>query len=387
MDLYPHQEKAVGELSNGKVLRGGVGSGKSKTAVSYFVRNEAPRRVVVITTAKKRDSMDWEHEFASFGIFRDDDLDAVAPVLTVDSWNNIERYLDVREAFFIFDEQRSVGAGSWSKAFVKIAKVNRWIMLTATPGDTWLDWIPLFVANGYYKNRTDFKRQHCVYSYYGKFPKLEQYMGVGRLVRLRNELIVEMPYLKHTTRVTREVTMGYCKEILRTITQMRWHVFEERPLKDSGEMHSVARKHVNSDASRFLTLRKLLEVHPRLIVFYSFDYELEILRELGEDVPIAEWNGHKHQAIPDTREWVYLVQYTSGAEGWNCTLTDAMVFYSLTYSYKTWEQSFGRIDRMNTPYEVLYYYVLKSNSWIDNAIWKSLKSKKSFNEKKDGAKW
>ena len=379
VDLYPHQEKAVRQLRNGSILWGGVGTGKSLTAMAYYMANEAPRDIYVITTAKKRDSSDWHGEAAHFGVGTSKDA-TVAGVLTVDSWNNIGKYVDVADAFFIFDEQRLVGSGAWAKSFLKIAKHNRWILLTATPGDTWLDYIPVFVANGFYKNRTEFKREHVVYNNYAKFPKVERYIGVSRLVRYRNQLLVEMPYIRHTNRIVKHVPVDYDKDLFDQVVKKRWHVYEERPLKDVGEMFHAMRKVVNSDTSRWQAVRTLLRTHPKLIVFYNFDYELDMLRELSEDTTVAEWNGHKHEPIPPTDSWVYLVQYVAGAEGWNCIETDAMVFYSLTYSYKNYHQAYGRIDRLNTPYSELYYYVLLSNSIIDNAVWRSLSSKKSFNE-------
>lgn len=380
MDLYEHQQKALGKLSNGKILYGGVGSGKSRVAVAYYLKNESPREVIVITTAKKRDNLDWAKEFMAGGVFREEA--AKHGKLTVDSWNNISKYNNVHGAFFIFDEQRLVGSGTWTKSFIKIARRNRWILLSATPGDTWLDYIPVFVANGYYPNRTEFKRQHVVYSNFTKFPKVDRYIGVGRLVKLRNELLVEMPFVRHTTRRTEVIDVSYDSFLQSKVLKDRWNVFEERPLRDVSELYSVSRKLTNGDGSRFMAVRELLQKHPRLIVFYNFDYELEILRELEQDAPLAEWNGHKHEEIPDTDRWIYLVQYMAGAEGWNCIDTNAIVFYSLTYSYKLWHQAYGRIDRLNTPFDQLYYYVLKSSSWVDNAIWKSLRAKKSFNESK-----
>lgn len=385
IELYPHQVKAVEDLDNGKILWGGVGTGKSKTAAAYYVLRESPRNVIVITTAKKRDSLDWEGEFLDFGVYREGSTDH--GLLTVDSWNNIEKYVDVQDAFFIFDEQRLVGSGSWTKSFLRIVRRNRWILLSATPGDTWMDYIPVFVANGFYKNRTEFKREHVIYSYYGKFPKVERYVGVQRLVRLRNQLLVEMPYERRTTRVTREVLAEHDSKLVGEVQKKRWNPFENRPLRDVAELFSVTRKIVNSDSSRFQTIRSLLTVHPKLIVFYSWNYERDILLDLAEDVEIAEWSGHAHQPVPTGDRWCYLVQFTAGSEGWNCITTDATVFYSLPYSYKQWHQSFGRIDRLNTPFNTLYYYILRSNSWIDNAIWKSLKAKKSFNEKAGGFTW
>jgi hypothetical protein len=423
MDLYPHQKKAVDDLDNGKILWGGVGTGKSRVAAAYYMAREQPRDIYVITTAKKRDSLDWEREFVRYGVYKTEDS-TVAGVLTVDSWNNIGNYVDVKDAFFIFDEQRIVGSGAWSSYFIKIAKKNRWILLSATPGDTWIDYIPVFVANGFYKNRTEFKREHVIYTYYSKFPKVDRYIGVGKLLKLRNSILIEMPYLRHTIRNIVEVEVSYDKELFEKVKVGRWHVFEQRPLRDVGEMFHVMRKVVNCAPSRMDAIRHLLKTHPRIIIFYNHDSELEILRTLSSELTsttslseeskpslptnknkeldrlmnsssttsekswaIAEWNGHKHQPVPDTDRWAYLVQYQAGSEGWNCISTDTVVLYSLTYSYKNWHQAFGRIDRLDTPFEVLNYYVLKSNSWIDGAIMKALNAKQSFNEAKSGVKW
>lgn len=334
----------------------------------------------VITTAKKRDSLDWEQEFSNVGVTRGES-DSRRGSLTVDSWNNIGKYKDVTGAFFVFDEQRLVGSGQWSKSFLQIAKNNHWILLSATPGDTWMDYIPVFVANGFYRNRTEFKREHVVYNTFSKFPKVDRYVNVGRLLRLRSSILVEMPYVRHTVRETTDVWCDYDKVALHKVLTDRWHVYEDRPLRDVAELFLVMRKVVNSDRSRIEAIETLLDCQPKLIVFYNFDYELEILRGLADRYPVAEWNGHKHEAVPQGDSWVYLVQYTAGAEGWNCTTTDSMVFYSQTYSYRQFHQAQGRIDRLNTPYWYLKYWILISKSPIDLAIRKALNSKKNFNER------
>lgn len=376
----PHQKSAISRMKNGCVLWGGVGTGKTYTALGYYIEKEAPRDIFVITTARKRDEGDWIDEARDLGIGTRKD-GTYFGVITVDSWQNIGKYTDVKNAFFIFDEQRLVGSGKWSKAFLKIAKQNRWIVLSATPGDTWLDYATIFIANGFYRTRTEFKREHVVYNRYAKFPKVERYIGEGKLIKHRKDILVEMKYERHTKRHVEVVDCNYDWVLMGRVMKDRWHIYEDRPLRDVAEMLLVARKLVNSDESRVNYIRERLKCKDKLIVFYNFDYELEILRGLESEVPIAEWNGHKHQPLPKTDRWLYLVQYTAGAEAWNCVETDEIIFYSMTYSYKQFEQSQGRIDRINTPFTDLYYKVLGSNSSVDKMIWKALSNKKDFNER------
>src|SRR5436190_158953 len=377
-ELQPHQQAALRQLSSGKILWGGVGTGKSRVAIAYYELEQRHKDLYVVTTAKKRDSKDWEGEAARISVGKTKDA-TLHGLLTVDSWNNIEKYKDVKGAFFIFDEQRLVGSGAWVRAFQKIAKNNDWILLSATTGDTWMDYIPVFVGNGFYKNRTELIREHVVYAPFTRFPKVLRYTGVNKLVKHRNAILVHMPYEKETVRHSKTVEVGYDREKLDEITKRRWNIYEDKPIKDVAEMFRVGRQLVNSHPSRLRAIRRLLKAHKKLIVFYNFDYELEILRRLQDVTTVAEWNGHKHEEIPKTDSWVYLVQYLAGSEGWNCTETDAIAFYSYTYSYKNWEQGHGRIDRMNTPYRDLWYYSLKSSSIIDAAIRASLKAKKNFN--------
>lgn len=388
VSLRPHQQKALELLHNGSVLRGGVGVGKSRVAMAYYMKEEAPKDIYVITTAKKRESLEWVGEGAKFGVGTCKDA-TVAGVLTVDSWNNIPNYVGIKNAFFVFDEQRLVGRGAWVKSFLKIAASNNWLLLSATPGDNWLDYIPIFVAHGFYRNRTEFLRRHVVYNNFSKFPKVDHYVETGRLEKLRRQILVDMPYERHTRRHIELVDVGYDRELFNRVWKDRWHVYKDRPLKDVGELFLVMRKVVNSSPSRMETLRDLIQKHPRLIVFYNFDYELESLRSLVSStsksgdptIEMAEWNGHKHDPLPSSDRWVYLVQYAAGAEGWNCTATNVVVFFSLNYSYKLNEQAKGRIDRLDTPYYDLYYYIFRSSSPIDRAIMRSLATKKNFNEK------
>lgn len=378
VSLMPHQLKAINELDNGKVLWGGVGTGKTLTALGYYFHRELMGDIYVITTARLRDSLEWESKAAKFGISTDRDS-SLGGALIVDSWNNIGKYVDVKGAFFIFDEQRVVGSGAWVKSFYTISRANGWILLSATPGDTWVDYIPLFVANGYYKNKTEFIRRHVVYSPYSKFPRIVRYLDEERLERLKRMLLVEMPYARHTTRVMKHEIVDYDPTVFNDLRKRRWNPYEDRPCRNVGELFRVLRRVTTEHPSRMTRVHELLDEHPKSIIFYTYDYELDILRTLSSRTTVAEWNGHRKQPIPDTDDWVYLVQYSSGGEGWNCTETDTVIFFSLTYSYKLFEQAQGRIDRLNTPFVLLFYYVLSAKSVTDIVVQRAIEAKKNFN--------
>lgn len=399
--LYDYQMEAVNNMMNGCILNGGVGSGKSRTALYYYFKEQGgsidpdykkmkkPKDLYIITTARKRDTLEWEGELSHFLMSTDPEKNELYHnKIVVDSWNNIKKYVDVKNAFFIFDEQRVVGYGTWTKTFLKIAKFNDWILLSATPGDTWMDYVPVFIANGFYRNKTEFAREHIIYSRFSKYPKIDRYINTGRLIRLRNNILIDMDFKRKTVAHHDDVYVKYDITKYREVTRTRWDIYKNEPIQQASGLCYVLRRVVNESEYRVAALLELLEKCPRAIIFYNFDYELDILLNLhlGKDVEVAQWNGHKHQPVPDSDKWIYLVQYTAGAEGWNCIKTDTIIFYSQNYSYKIMEQSSGRIDRLNTPFTDLYYYHLKSRSGIDLAISKALSAKKNFNEGK-WAKW
>lgn len=397
VDLRDYQVDAVERMMNGCILCGGVGSGKSRTSIAYYFKENGgeigpktkgkmtnPKDLYIITTARKRDTKEWEGELAPFLLSTHPDATPYKNKVVIDSWNNIAKYKDVVNSFFIFDEQRVVGTGAWVKSFLKITKVNDWILLSATPGDTWQDYIPVFIANGFYKNRTEFNREHVIYSRFSKFPKVDRYINTGRLIRLRNKILVTMDFRRLTVSHHEDVYVKYDIPKYKEVTKTRWDPYKDEPITNAGGLCYIWRRIVNEDESRQVALMEIYEEHPKMIVFYNFDYELDILKEVFTNLgtEVAEWNGHKHQPIPGSERWVYLVQYTAGAEGWNCIRTNCIVFYSQNYSYKVMQQSAGRIDRMNTPFTDLYYYHLKSRSGIDLAISKALAEKKTFNERR-----
>ena len=398
--LYDYQMDAVNRMKNGCILNGGVGSGKSRTGLYYYFKEQGgsinpdyvpmknPRDLYIITTAMKRDSLEWEGELSYFLLSKDPELNYYTNKVVIDSWNNIQKYKNVNGAFFIFDEDRVTGKGKWVKTFLNIARKNKWIILSATPGDTWEQYIPVFIANGFYKNKTEFSREHIIYSRFTKYPKIDRYIGTGKLIRLRNQILIDMDFSRKTIAHHEDIYVKYDVMKYKDAMRTRWDPFKNEPIQQASGLCYVLRRIVNEDESRQVALLEIFEKHPKIIIFYNFDYELNILKGLyyGNDCEIAEWNGHEHQLIPQSKKWVYLVQYAAGCEGWNCIRTDTIVFYSQNYSYKVLAQASGRIDRLNTPFRDLYYYHLKTRSGIDLAISKALSEKKQFNESR-WVKW
>lgn len=401
IQLKPHQEAALDKMKNGCILNGGTGSGKSITALAYYFYSNGgifskgyyipmpddgegtPPDLYIITTARKRDTREWDGDMINFLLSTDPSINIYSNTVVVDSWNNIHKYTEVKNAFFIFDEQRAVGRGTWAKSFIKIARSNEWILLTATPGDTWSDYIPVFIANGFFKNRTEFNQKHVVYSAFSSYPKIDRYVDTGRLISLRDSILVDMDFMRKTVQHHLYIFAEYSKDTYKDIQKNRWNYTKNEPIQNASELCYELRKCVNEDLSRIDTIIDILHERKKAIIFYNFDYERDILLEyLPKLCTVTEWNGHKHQELPDGDNWAYLVQYTAGCEGWNCIKTDTIIFYSQNYSYKTMMQAIGRIDRLNTPFIDLYYYHLKSRAPIDLAIGRALAQKKKFNETK-----
>lgn len=391
IQLTDYQIDAIKRMKNGCVLRGGTGAGKTLTSLVYifekvlegqtpiypkhkYIKSTNKTPVYVITTPKKRDSGDWTSEAALVPM----DLH------TVDSWNNIKKYEHVKDSIFIFDETKITGYGSWAYSFIKIAKNNKWILLSATPGDSFIEYTSLFVANGFYKNKTEFEREHIVWSRFVKYPKVERYLNISKLIRLRDSILIEMPTVRATTQNHKNIICDYDQIDYDILFKKRWNFYDNKPIRDISQLCYLLRRVVNSNPSRLDALDLIYKKHKRLIIFYNYNYELDILREWCKNKKLlySEWNGHNHDELPDGKTWVYLCQYTAAQEAWNCIETDCTIFYSQTYSYKALTQSAGRIDRMNTPYKFLYYYHLVSTSSIDVAIQKALTRKENFNEGK-----
>lgn len=392
-ELYPHQLDALKRMHNGCVLYGKVGCGKSRTALAYtyicelggslkingkgtFTKPELPKDLYIITTAKKRDSLEWEEEVAYFCL-------PTCINVVIDSWNNIKKYDKVYGAMFIFDEQRVVGKGAWVKSFLRITRRNHWILLSATPGDKYVEYIPVLIANGFYRSRSQFEMEHCIFKPYLKYKSIDHYVNTKVLDNYISQVLVTIEYQNKAVRHNIDVMCDYDKDKYKKVMKERWNIYEECPIEETGKLCYLLRRVSNDNPHRVEEVKKILSENDRVIIFYNFDYELEILRHTCDKLGIThhEWNGHHHEPVPTGKRWAYLCQYTACSEGWNCITCNTVIFFSQNYSYKTMEQAAGRIDRSNTPFKDLYYYHLRCASPIDLAIRRAIQAKGKFNEK------
>lgn len=370
-----YQKRAINQMHNGCILCGGVGAGKSLTSLGYIDKVYPSGTVYIITPARKRNTGEW------FDDIRKNDMDETRFV--VDSWNNLSKYKDVKDAFFLFDEQKVSGKGTWAKSLIRIAKSNQWILLSATPGDTYDDYATVLIANGFVRNRTTWYDEYCV-TKSQPFFHIVDHKNKDVIDMMIRRIFIKMDYQSDKKRIERVIPIqarsaGEEKEILMTHKAPG----AQMPFTTFAAAIAYVRMNCYDKSKKTEALRKIIEKHKKIIVFYNFLSEkLEIERAaIDANVTINFYNGQRHDPIPDTDEWVYGVQYNSGAEAWNCITTNAMVFYSPNYSYKTMEQAHGRIDRVNSPYECLYYYMLLNELNIDNKVMNALSSKKDFNEK------
>lgn len=372
--LDEKQEKALAELKpSGSILVGATGSGKSIVGLEWYRRKRSTLPLLVITTAKKKDSNEWIEEAAKLDIHN----------IEVVSWNTIQKYVSINNHVVIFDEHRAIGYGEWAKSFIAIAKNNDWIILTATPGDDWMDFAAVFIAEGFYRNRTAFLNAHVEWNPWVRYPKVLKWHNVWQLIEYRNLITTTLDYQRSALLHTFNIVTEYDKEAYTRALKTRWNPFNDEPIRNAAELCYCLRRISNETTSKLDILGEIFDAKKKLILFYNFKYELEMIRTWcsKNEILLREWNGEKHQDLPNGKSWIYAVQFIAGSEAWNCTSTDTLVFFSQNYSYRLMAQAAGRIDRRNTPYEHLYYYRLFTNSTIDNAINEALERKGKFNER------
>ncbi|WP_368076685.1 SNF2-related protein [Clostridium tyrobutyricum] len=132
-------------------------------------------------------------------------------------------------------------------------------------------------------------------------------------------------------------------------------------------------------------LKDILEsTEDRIIIFYNFNKELEIIKKLCEklDKPISIING----AVKDLDNFnqynnsITLVQYQAGAMGHNLQKSNKIIYFSLPLQSELFEQSKKRIHRIGQEKTCFYWYLITQNS-IEEQIYQTLKERRDYTNK------
>lgn len=144
---------------------------------------------------------------------------------------------------------------------------------------------------------------------------------------------------------------------------------------------TASRQLCNSKDKQQAFIDLINSINDRVVVFYNFDSELDTLKTLVKDRPIAEVNGHTNteQIYHDNDNCVLFVQYQAGARGLNLQDGNKIIYYSLTLSSDLFEQSKKRIHRIGTKYPC-FYWILQTKDSVEESIYKSLNRQEDYNE-------
>ena len=119
----------------------------------------------------------------------------------------------------------------------------------------------------------------------------------------------------------------------------------------------------------------------RVIIFYNFNTELEVLRKVLFDRPISIVNGQ----VKDLKEYenndnsVTLIQYQAGAMGLNLQKANRIIYFSLPERSELFEQSKARICRIGQEKQC-YYHIMMCHKSVEEKIYECLLMRKDYTD-------
>ena len=139
------------------------------------------------------------------------------------------------------------------------------------------------------------------------------------------------------------------------------------------------------NSNKTAALKDLLEsTNDRVIVFYNFDKELEIIQEICNKLekPISMINGHEKNLknFTECNDCVLLGQYQAAAMGLNLQLSNKIIYFSLPLQSELFMQSKKRIHRIGQEKTCFYWYLITKNS-IEEQIFETLKQRRDYTNK------
>lgn len=398
-ELYKYQSDAVGALLGGKhFCISGTGSGKGSISL-YWAKSQNKPRVLVITTASKRDVKDSEgrNDFESeadmwFPGWRK----SLSSFETI-SWAGLVKWTQqnlgrVQDYAIIADEVASMKAGVGSqrgRAFLRIAsKTNCWTGYTATPGDQWLDFQAYFVATNKIRNKTQFVREFCQVQTFKGFPEIVGYNHTDTLKSWWGEIADTVD----TSEMERQLPKDNHKIIhfkaptnYKTVLKTRVNPDTDEFMDTTGAVCACLRRMCFTKQKRQWVSDFIENLGDRAILFYNFtktgDELEEIIRKaLPKDAKIWRIDGGSHE-IPTADTMgdrdVVIAQWQAGAHGLNLQFINQWVSVEPHYSYSVSVQGRGRVRRIGQDRPQFYWYCLTDNT-IESDVYEALHNKSDF---------
>lgn len=352
-------------------------------------------KLLIVTTASKSRTGDFESEADVWSPSLKKSLSS----LSVLSWHKLRAWVDTNfrelsEYVYIFDEAQRGSAGVSSgmgRAFLKIAKATTdWAAFTGTPGDTWLKFYPYFQACGLVRNKTMFLNTYANIQTYKGYPEIVAWRNEDELRRMWEEI----SYAPDTARVMTELP-AQTHKVVKFKAPPKYRKVLKTRLNDEGEFLDTAGA-LCAELRRLCFTKDKQEwvkdfvdsLESGCVFFYNFiktgdELEKIIQKALPKGAKVWRIDG-RHHDIPtaDTigeRDMV-LCQWQSGSEALNLQFLHYWCSVEACYSYSTSIQARGRIRRIGQQMPQFYYY-LKTEGTIEDAIYETLKNKGDFASK------
>ena len=108
-------------------------------------------------------------------------------------------------------------------------------------------------------------RSHVIFNRFVKYPKVEAYIDTWKLTENRQKILVHMHYEKKTKHVIKLMYASYDESLYKFVSEKRWNVYTDKPIKNISELCYVWRKIVNDDKSREDIIGRIIEEKRKVI--------------------------------------------------------------------------------------------------------------------------
>lgn len=388
--LYNFQRQLLNSIEENYIIAADTGTGKTMMAIHHYLKHNTGEPLLILAPPQKIKEGGWQRE-----------LDFVASHYNIEIPYDIisygvlsKRWKEYKDWFLVMDECHYVKnpTSQRGKAAINLTKQStNFLLLSATPSSNgWGDTIAYMIMFGYYKNKTQFLKEHAVYNRidYGNGPVnvVSDYRDQEKLqklyqsfsIKLAKEDCLDLPPL-----VFEKVHFKPSKEY-NIIKKDR--VLGEELFDNISKLQHGLRFYANQ-ADKLKYTEMLLEgTEENVIIFYNYKQENEELKKIAKKLKkkVFEVSGSKTN-LPDKEKWtslknsVTIVQYQAGAAGIELQYANIVIFHTPTYSYQDYEQALGRAYRNGQTKKVTVYQYITKNT-IETSIYQALAAKKDFTE-------